>query len=362
MTELIIPFITTLLITLATTPLTIIFANKYKLVNDPKKINHPKQIQNRIIPRAGGLPAFLGITASIILFVPFDKHIIGIILGTLLLLAVGLLDDVIEDFSPYQRWILQFISAGIVVASGVGISFITNPFGGIFYLDKIVFPINLFGTHNIILIADIFALFWIVWMMNMINWAKGVDGQMPGIVTVAALTIGFVSYGFYSNGDPNQLNIAILSFITAAASLGLLIFNWHPSKILPGFSASTIFGFLIATLSILSGAKLAIALLVLLIPSIDFFYTFLRRILAGHSPFHGDDKHLHHLLLKKGWSHQQISLFYIASCAILGVLAVNLSSQGKLFTVITVGVLVIGTLLWLHFFSTSLKNQDPDNG
>ncbi len=363
MYELIFPFIVSLAVTLATTPLAIIFANKYKLVNDPKKINHPKQIQNRVIPRAGGLSVFIGIMTAVFIFIPFDKHIIGIILGSLLLLSVGLLDDVLEDFSPLKRWALQFIAAGIVVASGVGISFITNPFGGILRLDSIVFPINVLGSHNIILIADIFALLWIVWMMNMVNWAKGVDGQMPGIITVAAISIGFVSVGFYNQGDPNQLPIAMLSFITAGASLGLLAFNWYPSKILPGFSASTIFGFMIAVLSILSGAKLATALLVLLIPSIDFFYTFFRRLLSGKSPFMGDRKHLHHFLLdKKGWSHQQISLFYIASCAILGLLASTLSSQGKLFVAIAIGVIVIGGILWLHFFSTSLKQPDQDNG
>ena len=235
MTELLLPFISALILSLVSTPFTIKFAKKYNLVNDPKKINHPKQIQNRVIPRAGGLSVFIGIITTIFLFIPFDKHIIGIVLATLLLLAVGLLDDILEDFSPFQRWILQFIAAGIVVASGVGISFITNPLGGVIRFDEIVFPINLFGTHNIILIADIFALIWIVWMMNMINWAKGVDGQMPGITTVAAATIGFVSYGFYQAGDPNQLHIALLSFITAGASLGLLVFNCHPSKILPGF-------------------------------------------------------------------------------------------------------------------------------
>lgn len=361
MQDILFPFFTALFVTLITTPLVIVFAKKYKLVNDPKK-PHPAHIQQRIIPRAGGLSVFIGLVFSIFFFVPFDKHIVGIILATLLLLAVGLLDDLLEDFSPYHRWLLQFLAAGIVVSAGVGISFITNPLGGIIRLDGIVFPINLFGLHNIILIADIFALFWIVWMMNMINWAKGVDGQMPGIVAVAAITIGFVSLGFYNQGDPNQFHIAVLSFITAGAAIGLLFFNWHPSKILPGFSASTILGLMIAVLSILSGAKLATALLVLLIPSVDFFYTFFRRLFSGSSPFRGDDRHLHHLLLKKGWSHQQISLFYIASCAILGLLASNLSSQGKLFTTVGVGGIVIGTLVWLHFFSTSLKQHDPDNG
>lgn len=348
MIGLFIPALVSFLITISTTPLVISLANRFGLIDDPKLRPHPAHVQKRVVPRAGGLPIFLGLSFSMLLFVPIDKHILGIIIGMLVLLVSGLLDDVLTDFSPYLRLLLQVLAAAIVVISGVGITFITNPFGGILRLDPWVLPINLFGTHNIIVIADSLAFLWIVWMQNMVNWSKGVDGQMPGIMTVAALTLGFLSTKLYLNGDANQYYIAILSFITAGASLGLLIFNWHPAKIFPGFSGSTILGFMIATLSILSGAKLATALLVLLIPAIDFIYTFFRRIFSGSSPLIGDQLHLHHLLLKRGLTHQQISLFYITSCAILGLVSTSLSTQGKLFTVLGAGVVVFGSILWLH--------------
>lgn len=351
-------FIISFLITFATIPLTIVLAKKFKLVDDPKKRPHPAHIHSRIIPRAGGLPIYIGIVCAILLAVPLDKAIIGIIIGMLVLLVVGLIDDYLTDFSPYPRLAFQIIAALVIVASGVGITFITNPLGGLIYFDEIVIPIELFGRHNIILIADIFALLWIVWMMNMINWSKGVDGQMPGIVTIAALIIGILSMQLYALGDPNQLTVATLSFITSGAALAFLFFNWHPARILPGQSASTIFGLLIATLSILSGAKLATALIVLLIPSIDFFYTFFRRIFSGKSPFHGDQKHLHHLLLKRGLSHEQISLFYLTSCAILGLAATNLSSQEKFFVVIGVGIVILGAILWLHLFYKENLNEE----
>lgn len=350
MDQLFYPFIFSLILTASTTPLTIKLAYKYGLVDDPQKRPHPAHIQKKVIPRAGGLPIFIGLVISILLFVPVDKHIIGIIIGILILLVAGLLDDKLENFSPYPRLAMQVIAAGIVVASGVGITFVTNPLGGILRLDQLIYPVNFFGQHNIILIADIFAFLWIVWMMNMVNWAKGVDGQMPGIVMVAAFSITFLSYNLYNQGDPNQLAIAKLAVLTAGAAAGFLLFNWHPAKIFPGFSASNILAFIIAVLAILSGAKLATALLVLLIPSIDFFYTFFRRIATGKSPFYGDQKHLHHLMLKRGWSHRQISLFYISTCAILGTISTRLNSQGKLFTVIILGVITLGAILWLHLF------------
>jgi UDP-GlcNAc:undecaprenyl-phosphate GlcNAc-1-phosphate transferase len=231
------------------------------------------------------------------------------------------------------------------VASGVGIDFITNPLGGILYLNSFSFDTG-FGQIN--LIADAFAIIWIVWMMNMVNWSKGVDGQMPSITLIAFIVIGFLSVNFYTQGDPNQLVIAVMSFICAGASLGFLIFNWHPAKIFPGFSGSTILGFMIAVLSILSGAKLATALLVLLVPTIDFFYTFFRRILEKKSPLKGDQKHLHHLLLERGLTHPQISILYAFTCVTLGVLATNLNSQGKFFTIIVAGVVIFGAILWLH--------------
>src|SRR5581483_7735181 len=103
MNGLIFPFLTAFLITLIATPLTIILAKKYHLVDDPKKRPHPAHIQERVIPRAGGLPIFIGLLISILIFVPLDKHIMGILLASLLLLVVGLLDDLLKNFSPFPR-------------------------------------------------------------------------------------------------------------------------------------------------------------------------------------------------------------------------------------------------------------------
>ncbi len=361
--EFILPAVASLVITSAAVFPTIWIAKKYRLLNDPSQRPHPAHVQNRIIPRAGGLAIFAGICISILLFLPLEKHILGILLSLLILLVVGLIDDKYKNFSPYIRLLTQFLVALIVVGSGIGITFITNPLGGIIRLDSIVLPVNLGGFHQIILIADFFALIWIVWMMNMVNWSKGVDGQMPGIILIAALILGFLSIklGVLEN-DPNQITIAKLAFITAGASLGFLLFNWYPAKILPGFSGSTILGFMIAVLSILSGAKLATAGLVLLVPATDFFYTFIRRILQGKSPVWGDRGHLHHKLLDLGFSHSQIALFYIIGSVILGAAALSLDSKNKLFAAVLLGTIILGSILWLHFFGEFSKRSGPGNG
>lgn len=347
------PALISLLITLAAIPLTIALAKKFKLMDNPKTRPHPAHTQARIVPRAGGLPVFAGIVLATLIFIPFEKSTIGILAGLSVLLIIGLLDDRRQNLSPYFRLAGQFVAAGIVVLSGVGIKFITNPLGGIIHFDS---------DPQISLLASFLAVIWIVWVMNMINWSKGVDGQMPGIITVAAVILGLLSLKLNTSADLTQLNLAKLSFITAASAFGLLIFNWHPAKIFPGFSGSTILGFMIAVLAILSGGKLATAGLVLLIPAADFAYTFFRRLLSGKSPVWGDREHLHHKLLENGFSHQQIALFYTLGSVILGATALSLSSKGKLFAASIVGAVILGGILWLHFFGQYSKPHDPDNG
>lgn len=373
MIEIILSFLISLILTVAATPLTIRFANKLGLVNDPSKRPHPAHIQDRIVPRAGGLPIYLAILTTSLIFLPLEKHLVGIFVGITLLLIMGLLDDKLTNFSPYIRLLLLFLAALAAVGSGIGITFITNPLYGfpnfgslsfdpIIHLDSLILPFDFLGRHNIVVIADLLALIWIVALTQVINWSKGVDGQMPGITLVTTLTLGIFSYQLFLQGDPNQLNLAKLAFIVAGSSLGFLVFNWHPAKIFPGFSGSTILAFMIAVLAILSGAKLATAALVLAVPIIDFGYTIIRRIAAGKSPVWGDRGHLHHRLLDMGWSHQSIALFYIAGSAILGAVALNVATTSKLFAVGLVALAFFGFVLWLNSFGVYSKRSDPGNG
>ncbi|MFH0937641.1 MAG: MraY family glycosyltransferase [Candidatus Daviesbacteria bacterium] len=361
------------LVTILATPLVIVLAKHFNLVDDPKVRPHPAHVQQRIVPRAGGLAIYLGILISCLIFLPLTKALVGILAGITLLLIVGIIDDKVIKFNPYLRIIFLFVAAGFAVGAGIGISFITNPLSGIsnlpsswnspiLRLDQVIYQINFLGTHNLILFADILAFLWIVTLTQVINWSKGVDGQMPGITFVASLTLALLSLRFYQQGDINQLNVAKLALITAGTSLSFLIFNWHPAKIFPGFSGSTILAYMLAVLAILSGAKLATALLVLAIPAVDFIYTFWRRILSGKSPVWGDRGHLHHKLLDLGWSHQKISLFYILGSAILGAVALLVNTESKLFIVATVAAVFLGFVLWLNSFGDLSKPQGRDNG
>jgi UDP-GlcNAc:undecaprenyl-phosphate/decaprenyl-phosphate GlcNAc-1-phosphate transferase len=356
-----IPFIVSCITTFFSTPLVIRFAKKYKLVDDIKKRFHPAHTHKGIIPRAGGLALFIGIGLSIVLFVPITKVTVGILLGSSVLIIVGLFDDK-KDVPPYIRLITNALAALVVVFAGVGIPYITNPLsGGVLHLDTLRVTFNFIGPHSIIIFADIFAFLWIMWTMNIVGWSAGVDGQMPGFVAISACILGLLSLRF-TILDPSQIHVTILAFIISGAFIGFIPWNFFPQKIMPGYGGKTLAGFLLAILGILSYGKVGTALLVLGIPMIDAVYTLIRRIGKSKSPVLADRGHLHHRLLDLGWGKRRIALFYWMVSAILGAIALTVTSQQKVYAMLLVAVGIGGFLLWVAFFSQFSDQQDQDNG
>lgn len=353
-----IPFLSAFLITVLTTPLTIILAKKFGLMDDPQRHKHPGIIHKTPVPRAGGIPLFLGSFVAGLLFLPLTKITIAIYFAAFLALVIGVIDDKLnaeaKDVSPYLRFLTNILSAVIVVGSGVSIAFITDPLGGgIFHFDSWKIPIFDLFTISV---SDIISIFWIIWVMNMLNWSKGVDGQMPGIVAISAIVIGILSLRFPVITTEILVD-AQLSFIIAGSALGFLLFNFHPARIFPGYSATALY-LLLAVVSILSGAKLATAILVMGVPTVDAIFTIIRRLANRKSPFFGDKKHLHHILLKLGLSQRQIALLYWSISAILGTISLLLQSRSKVFAIIMLGVSVGVGLWFLHFITKGIHEEE----
>lgn len=340
------PFIAAFLGTAFFTPFCIKLLKKYGIVDDPKVRRHPAIIHSKPIPRGGGIPLYIGVAIAGLLFLPLNKITGAIYLSSFIALITGILDDK-YDLSPYLRFVVNIVCALIIVGAGVSVSYITNPLGGILHLNEFRLPFEILGMSGAIVLSDIVAVLWIVWVMNMLNWSKGVDGQMPGIVTISAAIIGILSLRFGIFDDFSQITTT-LSFIISGTALGFLIYNFHPAKIFPGYGATAIY-LLLAVVSILSSAKLATAILVMGVPLADGAFTIGRRILTGHSPFWHDKKHLHHLLLSSGLGQRRIALFYWIISAIFGSLSLVLPSRGKIFAIIMLVIIVGGTLLFLNF-------------
>lgn len=340
------PWLTSAIISFLLTPVIIKYAKTLGIIDDPRTNKHPKVIHTSPTPRGGGIPIFIALLLTSLIFLPIDKHVVGILVGAIILVVMGFLDDK-YNLNPYLRLLLGFLAAVAPIASGIGIAFITNPMGGTIDLSHPQIVFSLFGTHTIWLIADLFALIWITFLMNVINMgAKGVDGQLSGVTVVAALTIALLSLRY--SADITQWPVIILASITAGAYLGFLPWHVFPQKIMPGYGGSTLAGYLLGVLSILATAKIGILFVALGVPLIDTGYTIIRRILQGKSPVWGDRGHLHHRLLDAGLTKGQVALFYWGATAILGFAALNLNTTSKAYTIIGITIF----LGWLILFLT----------
>lgn len=341
------PLLAPLLIALGLGPLVIWWYKRNHWIDDPSKSSHPKIVHTRPLPRGGGMVVGVALLICIPFFLPLSPLILGIMIAMLVLIIIGVWDD-IADPHPLVRLIGQIMAATIPILFGLTIPYVTNPFGGIIHFSA--YP----------MVSAILAILWIVWCMNSINFSTGLDGQMPGYVVIAALTIAALSTRFFP--DPKQLTVFTFALLIAGAYLGFLYWNKYPQKMMSGFGASTLAGFLLAVLSILSGAKLATAILVLAVPMADAIYVIVRRILHKKSPFWGDRSHLHHALLDRGYSKNQVALMYWLSALILGLISLELSSGQKIFTILLILAIVCMIGTWLRLGLTFFVRSDRDSG
>ena len=294
------------------------------------------------VPRGGGIPIFIAVTITSLLLLPLDKHLIGILIAALVSLIVGVWDD-IKDISPLFRFLANILTALIVVGSGIGIAYISNPIsGGVFDLSFLKINFNFLGNHSIWVISDLIAIIWIVWCINIVGWATGVDGQLPGFTAISAFFIGLI--GFRYSADITQWPVIILSGAVCGAYLGFLPFNFFPQSIMPGYSGKSLAGFFLAVLSILSGAKMATLLFLLAIPMIDAVYTIIRRLIQRRPIYLGDGQHFHHQLLKHGFSRRSIALIYWAFSLVLGLISLFLNSSQKAYVFIGFALLFFSFL------------------
>jgi UDP-GlcNAc:undecaprenyl-phosphate GlcNAc-1-phosphate transferase len=318
------PLLVAFIATVIATPLSLIFIKKFGIVDDPKKHKHPAIIHKKPIPRAGGIPLFIGVLIASLIFLPVEKITIAIFIASFICLLTGVLDDKF-DISPYLRFVINIVAAVIVVFAGINVPFITNPFGGILFLNSLHVPF--LGLIELNFISYAIAIIWIVWVMNMLNWSKGVDGQMPGIVAISAIIIGILSLRFSCLDQYSQLS-ATSFFYYRRRSFRFFIFNFYPAKIFPGL-------WRYRNLSSFGGCKYSFRRKIGNSNFSDgssddrwcFYHS--RRILSGKSPFWHDKKHLHHLLLRFGIWAKTDCVVLLGISAILGALSLSLIEQRK---------------------------------
>lgn len=261
--------------------------------------------------------------------------IAGMIVGSGAILLFGIWDDVVT-FGWKAQLMFQLFLGVLLFVSGMRIFSLPMPFVGQVFVNTL---------PGGVMIGCIVLILWIVFVMNVLNWVDGIDGLLPSIATLAFLALLFLSI----SPQVNQPPLGILSVALTGAVLGLLLFNMPPSRFFAGTSGSFFIGFSLASLSVLSGAKIATAILVLSLPILDALWVFTERLQLGLSPFHGgDSRHLHYRLREIGWSDRHIVAGYTIYTGIVGVIALSTGSLGKTVALLFLGIIITVFLFWVR--------------
>ncbi|MDO8499607.1 MAG: MraY family glycosyltransferase [bacterium] len=291
------------------------------------------------IPLLGGAGIFLGfwlVSGWALFFTDLlGKNLVAnemfwVFLVGLVIMIVGFLDDKFH-LPPLLRFIVSAVCVAVVVWSGVTLDKITNPFGGVIFLDAWKF------------VPGLIVFIWILSMMYTTKILDGLDGLSTGVSVIAAFMIFFIA-----NGERwYQPDVAIWAAIFAGACLGFLIFNFHPAKIFLGEGGSMWLGFMLGVLSVISGGKIATALLVMAVPVLDVARVIIMRIKRGQPIWIGDREHLHFRLVDLGFGEKRTVLFYYLVAILFGLSTLILQSAQKLFMLGVLFVLMIILSLWL---------------
>jgi len=336
-------FLFGLILSIIFTPIAILLSKKFNVYDIPNK----RKVHTRPIPRWGGIGIFLSFFSSIgfiyLLFPQFKTlllykleftsnfignlsiktQLMGIIAGSILIFMLGIIDD-IKNVRAITKLLVQIIAAYCVMDFGVRIS-------------GIVFPLNSKYYTLSILLSQIITILWILGFVNTINLADGLDGLAAGIVTIASGTFFVVSIlqsKIYHNNIflINQLQTSsILSIILCGVCLGFLFYNFNPAIVFMGDSGALLLGFLLGTISIIGTLKttavisLFIPVIIIALPVFDVIFAIFRRIRIGLLPTQPDKKHIHHRLLKWGWSQKEVVLFIYVISLILSIIAITLT-------------------------------------
>lgn len=325
--QLIIPFMIALVTSfLCTYPLKK-FAYKFGILDYP---NHRKLHQGAI-PRFGGLAIFFGASLGLLYLQPEHEHMQAIVLGAIVILITGLLDDK-YDIRPIVKLTGQLIAASFLISSGL-------------IIERVTIPV--FGVVELGFISVLVTILWVVGITNAINLIDGLDGLASGVTTIAMTSMLVMAI------IDGQVVAAYLCIVLIGANLGFLYHNFYPAKIYMGDAGSNFLGYMIATISMLGLFKnvtffsFIIPLIILAVPIFDTFLVIVRRLVRKENIMMPDNKHIHYQLIANGFSHRKSVLIIYAFSLLFGILAILFSKA----TLTTSFIITIFVLILLHIIA-----------
>jgi len=324
-----------LVISFAATPAVKLLANRIGAIDVPKDA---RRVHKSPIPRLGGLAIFLGFILSVLLFADITRQIQGILIGAVIIVIIGVIDD-IKPLRAYIKLIIQIVAALVAVYFGVVIDIFSNPlvFSAFDYV-----PLGYFSIPV--------TVFWIVAITNSVNLIDGLDGLAVGISAISSIVMLIIALMVA------DLNVAIILAALTGACFGFMPFNFNPAKIFMGDTGALLLGYVLATLSILGLFKFyavvsfAVPFLVLALPLFDTSFAFLRRLLKGQNPMTPDRGHFHHRLIDRGLTQKQaVAILYTIS-GLLGLAAVVITTRDDIRALIFIIAVLVAIIIVLFAF------------
>ncbi len=312
------------LIAFASTPVVIGLARKIKAIDVPKD---ERRVHKKPIPLIGGLAIFYGFLVSVVCLCDLDKGILGILLGAVIIVITGVIDDK-YSMPAKVKLLLQLVAAGVVVAFGVKMSYFQNPFTGEYIK---------FGWLSIPI-----TMIWIAGVTNAVNLTDGLDGLAAGISTISSMCLLVL---IMLTG--NNSNLAIMTAALVGAGFGFLPYNFNPAKIFMGDTGSMFLGYMLACISIQGLMKtytvitFAVPILILGLPIFDTIFAIVRRLVKRKPIMSPDRGHLHHRLLDMGFSQRQTVTILYTLTAILCLTALVMFLENAIKGLILIAAVVI---------------------
>ncbi len=295
------------LIAFTTTPAVSVLAYRIGAIDVPCD---NRRMHKKPIPRIGGLAIFAGFVIATLVFCDVRPELVAIYLGGLVIVAVGVIDDIFR-INAWIKLLAQIGVAFIAVSQGVVVEFV-NFFGTYISFGAFSIPIT---------------IIWIVGLTNAINLIDGLDGLACGVSAICSLSLLLVMI------LKGEFYVALLTAGVVGACIGFLPFNSNPAKIFMGDTGALFLGYTMAVISVSGVFKLhtvisfMIPLSIFGFPLCDTAFAFARRILHGKSPFTADRGHLHHRLIDMGFNQKQSVRILYAICGILGTSALLVTEE-----------------------------------
>jgi len=322
-------------------PFVISMCRKKGLVDVPKD---SRRVHSKPMPRCGGIAIFTASMVALLVYylltkdvpsIAFNMQFLGYLVGAILIFTMGIIDDIFSLKARYKA-IFEFAAIFIVFLFGIRIENIGTLQLGFFSL-----PVT---------------FLWIITVLNAMNLIDGLDGLAAGITSISALSLLML---FISTSA--SLEAIIITAAIVGAGIGFLPYNFNPAKTFMGDCSSNFLGFTMACVTILgfsrgyTAVEYLAPVLILGVPIFDTVFAMVRRAIKRKPLFAPDGGHVHHRLIKAGFTQRQSVLILYTITSTLCIIAVALITQDLWKLALLIGMATMFIVLWI---ASMIKNKD----